>query len=396
MKSFGSDTIPKIIFIIFGLFSDGIKAWNPNMPGGMKLVINGDTFSFSTDICSGGVFFKKPVHIELSCLHGYFLKRSNGCSMDKNIIVGGENYVCQRVNKDKNSLVQALIPVTNPESPLDHTITFFDDGNTLENLRRYTYVQGLEGIYESGRSSQNLAGVIVTNTQKTPLISIENVCYQGQTLPTADAYLAMLPSVASQGPSSTIFQSGCGPNAMTFPWGSKTVHNFTSGYSAQEIFETEKVADLTNKKPSDSVSDTIRTEIWDGLAYCLQAKMEVSTTGGIKMAGIEPSIESLKLFCPRARPENKNIVNGKGALRQRRRARSVGNRKRREVETSIEFNTLMTCVSTCWKENHDKCHENIPQMSNMPFCPPYCGGKKRSRHPDRDVPADAWGPWLQG
>ncbi|CAG7723808.1 unnamed protein product, partial [Allacma fusca] len=42
----------------------------------------------TTDVCSGGVFFKEPVALNLECIHGYFLARPNGCSMEGSSIIG--------------------------------------------------------------------------------------------------------------------------------------------------------------------------------------------------------------------------------------------------------------------------------------------------------------------
>ncbi|CAG7730430.1 unnamed protein product [Allacma fusca] len=346
------------------------------MPGGMKLVIDGNTYSFKTDLCSGGIFFKQPVHIELSCLHGYYLKRPNGCSMEGNSIISGQNYACQRVNKDKSKMVQALVPVTNPDQPLDHTLTFFDDPNTLKNLRRYTYVRGLEGAYED--SGSDPVGVIVTNPQKTPKINIAKLCYQAKAPHTASSYMSRLPRTVNLDVSTTkIFTRGCDSGSVAFPWGKETVFNFTEGYSAQDIFSNEIMAVLSGVGET-SVPQITSHEIWGGLAYCLQANTQVSSTGTIKMRGIQPPLESLQSFC--SKPSGRTAAMVPGQKRKRRSLR----RKTRDVETSIEFNTLMTCVSTCWKNNADKCHENPPQANQMPFCPPYCGGKKRTRHHESD------------
>jgi hypothetical protein len=370
-KHLQSWVIPINIFLL----CSGSLAWDPDMPGGMKLVIGGDTYSFTSDICSGGIFFKQPVHVELTCLHGYFLKRPNGCSMEGGSIIGGQNYVCQRVNKDKTNLVQALVPVTNPERPLDHTITFFDDPDTLQNLRRYTYVKGLEGGYEGIGSDP--VGVIVTNTQKTPKINIGNVCYQGKTQHSGSSYMARLATAVNRDSSSEIFTPGCDAQAVPFPWGKESVYNFSEGYSAPNLFDNEIKAKLsTSKHGVDHIPESQKHEIWGGLAYCLQAETKVSPTGSIKMNGIEPSIESLQFFCPKS-----NAVAMVPA--PVRKSRSLV-RKARDVETSIEFNTLMTCVSTCWKNNPDKCHQKSPQINTMPFCPPYCGGMKKEHHEDTE------------
>ncbi|CAG7657536.1 unnamed protein product, partial [Allacma fusca] len=86
------------------------------------------------------------------------------------------------------------------EQPLDHTITFFDDANTLKNLRRFTYVRGLEGSYESTGSEP--AGVIVTNSQKTPKLKIGHLCYEGKSQNSALAHMAVL-FTASENPEDT-------------------------------------------------------------------------------------------------------------------------------------------------------------------------------------------------
>lgn len=45
-------------------------AWPDPMAGGMKLGFQGQIYSFTSDLCSGGVFFKNPIHLEKICIHG--------------------------------------------------------------------------------------------------------------------------------------------------------------------------------------------------------------------------------------------------------------------------------------------------------------------------------------
>ena len=73
--------------------------------------------------------------------------------------------------------MQALIPITAPELPLEHTIAFYDDKDTLKNFRRFAYIKALRGKY-SGRET-GAVGAFVCNTHNTPKTSIGTLCYEG-------------------------------------------------------------------------------------------------------------------------------------------------------------------------------------------------------------------------
>ncbi|CAG7834458.1 unnamed protein product [Allacma fusca] len=226
---------PLLAILINGVLLSRTLAWDPDMPGGMKLVIDGDTFSFTTDTCSGGVFFKRPVFIQLTCFHGYYLTRPNGCSMENNQIIGGQNYVCQEVNKDKTKKIQAFIPVTNPDNPLAHTISFFDEPGMLKNLRRLAYVEGLEGAYDNLNLLSAPVGAIVTTPDKTPRVTIARTCYQGKSQRSASAYLVSLPGGQQDAPRNKMFTLGCADGAVDFPWNTESVHNFTEGLYEEKL-----------------------------------------------------------------------------------------------------------------------------------------------------------------
>ncbi|CAG7833051.1 unnamed protein product, partial [Allacma fusca] len=74
--------------------------------------------------------------------------------------------------------------------------------------------------------------------------------------------------------------------------------------SAPTMFEKEQVAKLLDESElSSQASLSAQHEIWGGLAYCLKTKQEKILDSDVKtvMSGLEPSIESLALFCPKRR-----------------------------------------------------------------------------------------------
>ncbi|CAG7838521.1 unnamed protein product [Allacma fusca] len=364
-----SNSLLGILFVL--IFSGPISAWDPDMPGGMKLVIDGETYTFTTDLCSGGVFFKQPVHIELTCMHGYFLRRPNGCAMKENYILSGENYACQHVQKDKFQLSQAFIPVTNPDEPMHHTITLFDESNSLRNLRRYTYVTGLEGKYEGIDSDP--AGVIITNSQKTPSIDLGKLCYQGSAQTTGNSFMTATSKSSGHPVSSgNFFKKNCNITSAAFTWGRQVVFNFTEGYSGPDFFQDEVVA--TMEDFPEPTADSSEFEIWGGLAYCLQANITEYSNGSTKMSGIIPSMD---ILCTKEKREvdlksMESKVNETAELE--RKARGI-------KKSSPEFDALMTCVSSCWGFGTDKCHRLLlpKPTGGVALCPPYCDGPPRRR-----------------
>jgi hypothetical protein len=267
------------------------------MPGGMKIGIDGKTYGFTTDLCSGGIFLKKPTELDFMCTHGYFLRRPNGCRMHSNDVVSGSNYVCTDGDQIKKS-IQAFIPLTNPTSPLEHTLAFANDADALASFRRYTYSQGLESQYTE-ETLEGASVVIVSNAQKTPSISIGNMCYEGKQSHGA-AYVAKLPQELKDGDSEGFFTRTCSAKSVFFPWSKAHHYHFTEGYSSQLEFKNEISANLpaeTMLKANEDRLDVSHFEIWNGLAYCLQARHVEGANGKKTMNGIHPSISTLKPLC---------------------------------------------------------------------------------------------------
>ncbi|CAG7723599.1 unnamed protein product [Allacma fusca] len=305
---------------ILGISLHGIAAWNPAMIGGMKLGFDGDIYSFTLDVCPGGVFFKEAIHIPLQCTHGYFLKRPNGCKMEDSDIIGGLNYACNRIGKDTSVLTQALIPLTNPEYPTQHTITFFDDMDTLKNFRRYTYVKGLEGEYEG--SDEGAIAVVVANSHKTPQISIGNMCYEGKSRTSAAAYMATLKANSVKGASNQFFVQKCSDDSYQFPWSSATRYPVTTAFSAPQIFHNEIKARLS--KTSKERSGLEDFEIWNGLAYCLQEKQEMINEK-VKPVGLYPKLDGeLEPMCGKKSAGFKHDLEaGNSFFRRKRRVQPM-------------------------------------------------------------------------
>jgi hypothetical protein len=111
------------------------------------------------------------------------------------------------------------------------------------------------------------------------------------------------------------------------------------------------------------------------MAYCLQANEKILHNGKIQMNGFEPSIGSLAQYCPK----RSAALQIPGHPRKRRNA--LVRRKRDDIPTSVEFNSLMTCIATCWKDGTDKCHKKAAEATFLPYCPPYCGGKIEKEAP---------------
>ncbi|CAG7834705.1 unnamed protein product [Allacma fusca] len=283
--------------------------------GGLKLVIDNAIYSFTTDVCSGGVFFKDPVLVEFECIHGYYLARPNGCSMEGSYIAGGSNYACQKSNAP--DLIQAFIPVTNPMHPLDHTIALYDEPDTLKNFRRYT-VDEIKG--SKNEDSYSPVGAIVTNSQKSQKVNIGSLCYEGKTRKAGYAHMGKLRiNIKTDDPKNRKITPGCNIDSLIFPWGDESSYNFSPGSTDSELFGREKMAALP--KPlelSEAASLKNKFEIWGGLAYCLQANITATADGSFKMEGVQPSIESLKMFCPmskivREKRQFQSMFGGRGA-----------------------------------------------------------------------------------
>ncbi|CAG7721671.1 unnamed protein product [Allacma fusca] len=271
-----------------------VLSWKSDMPGGIKFAYDEGIYSFTTDMCPGGVFFKKPLFIPLVCTHGYFFRRSNGCKMENSDVIAGSDYACEKINVNTSQIVQAFIPITNPDLPLDHTISFYDDPNTLRNFRRFSYIKGLEEQY-SGNSA-GAAGVVVANARVTPPISIGELCYEGRGQSSGSSYVASLDLTDS----TNIFSPGCKPGSRPFPWKKSNRYFFTKGYSSPSLFPKQVHAvlkDSLTKYEEQEGSDLSKFEIWDGLAYCLQTPVDQSEKDTIKLGGIYPRIETLKPLC---------------------------------------------------------------------------------------------------
>jgi hypothetical protein len=262
------------------------------MSGGIKFSYDDHIYSFTTDMCPGGVFFKKPVFIPLVCTHGYFFRRPNGCKMQNSDIIGGSDYACEKINVNTSTTVQAFIPITNPDLPLDHTIAMFDDANTLKNFRRFSYIKGLEEQYVG--NSAGAVGVVVANPRPTPPIRIGNLCYEGHAQAAGSAYVAPLALEESH----SVFLPVCKTDSRHFPWNKATRSFFTKGYSSPSLFPKEVPARLRHSSSKlDEKSELSKFEIWGGLAYCLQEKVEETAEETVKLGGLFPSIESLKPLC---------------------------------------------------------------------------------------------------
>ncbi|CAG7722828.1 unnamed protein product [Allacma fusca] len=273
-------------------------------PGGMKLLIKGKIYSFTAELCSGGVFFKSPVLVELKCVHGYYLVRRNGCSIAENYIIGGENYAC--LQTDITEVIQALIPVTNPKAPLNHTITLFDDADTLKNFRRYTLQTFKQGPYEKITSSP--VGAIVTNTEQTKKIRVDKLCYEGLTEQNGASHMARLPpqSTITQMDKIRLVSNGCNSDSIIFPWGDAVTYDFSHGDTDPNDFTSEIQASLSEPFELPQ-SATARLEIWGGLAYCLQTKTHVTKSGNLLMKGIEPSFKVLGQHCSKDLSEENDL-----------------------------------------------------------------------------------------
>jgi hypothetical protein len=73
--------------------------------------------------------------------------------------------------------IQLLVPVTNSEFPGEHSIALYEDADLLTNLRKYTYMNALQGKYV--KEDDGARFVVVTNTHNTPEVNIGKVCYDG-------------------------------------------------------------------------------------------------------------------------------------------------------------------------------------------------------------------------
>ncbi|CAG7838515.1 unnamed protein product [Allacma fusca] len=216
-----------------------VTGWQPDMPGGIKVTIEGKLYSATTDLCSGGIFFKRPVQIEKTCTHGYFFRRSNGCSMNNSDIISGKNYACAN---STFGLVQAIIPLTPPELPTDHSIAFYDDPDTLKNFRRYSFAKGLRHQYSG--SDIGAVGVVVTNTHNTPKIGIGYMCYEGKPATGGAAFQTDLPWYYSHRGYNDFFARKCREDSYYFQWRKARRYSYTEGYSNPEDFNGETEASL--------------------------------------------------------------------------------------------------------------------------------------------------------
>ncbi|CAG7815980.1 unnamed protein product, partial [Allacma fusca] len=237
------------------------------MPGGLKIGINGKIFSFTTDVCSGGVFFKHPVPVEFVCTHGYFFRRPNGCLMADSDVIAGRSYVCLNQSTDldssanlqrKQNFVQAFIPLTTPELPLEHTIAFYDDADTLRNFRRYSFLKGLHHMYDP--HDPGSSGVVISNSHNTPEINIGKLCYQGIPATGGAAFVANL-SFDFSGEPDGFFSRRCKKSSIYFPWRKTIRFDFTEGSSDPHHFAREIQAVPGGESYTESTTHEYTTEV---------------------------------------------------------------------------------------------------------------------------------------
>jgi hypothetical protein len=76
--------------------------------------------------------------------------------------------------------VEALIALTNPASPTEHTLTLYSDAETLRGLRRYTLKSArIKAYAPDTNNSSSSKFVIVSNPNKIRETQVGHLCYGG-------------------------------------------------------------------------------------------------------------------------------------------------------------------------------------------------------------------------